>query len=96
MHMHVCYDGDMRTTIELADEQRAALLAIAARRGRKGFSELITEAVDEWLAAQAARDDRLDRALRTQGALSEDEAVDLARSVETVRAIWRGGQEPRS
>jgi tRNA(fMet)-specific endonuclease VapC len=42
----------MRTTIELKDESRAKLLAIAARRGEKGFSRLIDEAVEQYVPAR--------------------------------------------
>ena len=40
----------MRTTIELKPEHRARLLELAARRGEKGFSSVIAEAVDAYLA----------------------------------------------
>lgn len=39
----------MRTTIELTDEQRAALLAMAARRGLRGYSSLVQEALAKYL-----------------------------------------------
>lgn len=59
----------MRTTIELADEQRAALLAMAARRGLRGYSSLVQEALAKYLgvpaparaaAGKRARRDRAD------------------------------------
>jgi hypothetical protein len=40
----------MRTTIELDDVHRAALLRLAAERGEKGFSRLVGEAVEAYLA----------------------------------------------
>jgi predicted transcriptional regulator len=49
MHVHASKIRVMRTTIELRDDQRARLLEIAAREGRKGFSHLIQEAVDRFL-----------------------------------------------
>jgi predicted transcriptional regulator len=36
----------MRTTIELKPEHRARLLELAARRGQKGLSAVIQEAID--------------------------------------------------
>jgi len=36
----------MRTTIDLKPEHRARLLELAARRGERGFSSIIGEAVD--------------------------------------------------
>ena len=39
----------MRTTIELSDEQRSALLALAGRRGLRGYSSLVAEALAQYL-----------------------------------------------
>lgn len=43
-HTAVREAGAMRTTIEIKPEHRAKLLELAARRGAKGFSELVDEA----------------------------------------------------
>src|SRR3972149_9694628 len=53
MHMHD--NGFVRTTIEMKDEHRAALLELAARRRLKGFSALVEDAVEADLKADAAR-----------------------------------------
>lgn len=45
----------MRTTIDLSDEQRAALLAMAARRGLRGYSSLVQEALAKYLGVPASR-----------------------------------------
>ena len=45
MHVHGTHDLLMRTTIELSDEHRARLLELAARRGEKGFSSIVEEAL---------------------------------------------------
>jgi len=45
----------MRTTIDLTDEQRARLLAVAARRGLRGYSLLIQEALAEYLKLPAPK-----------------------------------------
>ena len=39
----------MRTTIELSNEQRAALYSMAAGRGMRGYSLLIQEALEKYL-----------------------------------------------
>lgn len=44
----------MRTTILLTDEQRAKLIELAAQRGHKGYSKLVQDAVDAYLAEQQA------------------------------------------
>ncbi|HEY3358272.1 MAG TPA: hypothetical protein VGQ83_33800 [Polyangia bacterium] len=79
----------MRTTIELSDDQRARLLALAARRGEKGFSALVQEAVDRYLSQETTRQERVQRALKLAGTLSDDAADALELSVRTMRESWR-------
>jgi metal-responsive CopG/Arc/MetJ family transcriptional regulator len=79
----------MRTTIELPDEVRAALLELAARRGKKGFSALVQEAVTRYLEAERQRVDVLEKAKAVLGQLGEAEAAELAASVTALRARWR-------
>jgi predicted transcriptional regulator len=79
----------MRTTVEITDEQRAKLLHEAARRGEKGFSSIIQEALDQYFAAETERGARIDRALGAIGRLSEEEADRLEESVRALRRTWR-------
>src|SRR5207253_10679848 len=69
----------MRTTVEIRDDQHAALAALASKRGVRGFSRLVEEAIDLYLAEQ--RRDRLDEALGLEGALSEKQAQELERRI---------------
>ena len=59
----------MRTTIELRDDLRARLLDLAARRGDKGFSRLVMEAVEAYLAQAESGGAARERALRAEGSL---------------------------
>jgi metal-responsive CopG/Arc/MetJ family transcriptional regulator len=79
----------MRTTIELSDSQRAKLLELAAERGAKGFSELVREAIDHYLAENAARRTRIDAAIAALGSLSARQAEALDESVRRLRRTWR-------
>jgi predicted transcriptional regulator len=79
----------MRTTIELKDESRARLLAIAARRGEKGFSALIDEAVAMYLAVADADDERRRAALALRGRLRAAEASRLRAATSALRESWR-------
>lgn len=79
----------MRTTIEISDEHRAKLLQLAAERGAKGFSELVREAIDSYLAENGARRERVSAALRALGKLDEEAAEELEASVRRLRATWR-------
>jgi len=79
----------MRTTIEIRDDLRGALLELAAKRGEKGFSRLVCEAVEAYIDAELRRDEERKRALRTQGALSAEETEELRRRVVQIREVWR-------
>jgi hypothetical protein len=78
----------MRTTIDLSEGQRAALLRLAAERGEKGFSRLVGEAVESYLSNLGLADGR-QGAQRLKGILSEEEARDLEGRVEAIRERWR-------
>lgn len=79
----------MRTTIDLPDELRAKLLAMAARRGEKGFSGLIEEAVERYLEEEDRRREVVREALSAIGSLDEKEADRMRESVRRVRSAWR-------
>lgn len=79
----------MRTTIDISDEHRAKLLQLAAERGAKGFSELVREAIDHYLAENAARHERVAAALRVLGTLNDEAANRLEDSVKRLRGTWR-------
>lgn len=79
----------MRTTIEMTDAHRAALLELAARRGLKGFSTLVEDAIALYLLEEAARDDRRRAAARLRGALAKDEAQALRTRTAALRESWR-------
>ncbi len=79
----------MRTTIEIPDEQRARLLEAAARRGEKGFSSIVQEALADYFAAEEQRQERVRRALGVIGKLDADEAEELSKSVRRLRGSWR-------
>jgi hypothetical protein len=79
----------MRTTIEVKPEHRSRLLAMAAKRGEKGFSGVIREALEAYLGAEAERQRRREKALRLRGALRPREADRLRKKVTALRSSWR-------
>lgn len=78
----------MRTTIEVSEDQRARLLELAARRGEKGFSHLVSEALEFYLRDQQHHAS-VARAHAQRGSLSDSEAEQLAESVKSLRSQWR-------
>jgi len=79
----------MRTTVEITDEQRSKLVEAAARRGEKGFSTIVQEALDHYFESESARRERVERALATFGSLSPDAADRLEKHVRKLRRSWR-------
>ena len=88
MHMHEGYLPSMRTTVEIPDEQRARLLELAARRGEKGFSGIVQEAIEVYLRDQPDRA-VVERAVALRGHLSSKEADDLQAATARIRKHWR-------
>jgi len=79
----------MRTTIEMDPEHRARLLEIAARRGGKGFSGVVAEAIETYLVRQEALRDLQQKALLLEGSLETDEVATLRAETEHLRESWR-------
>ena len=79
----------MRTTVEITEEQRAELLKMAAIRGFKGFSQVVQEALNEYIARQAERQNLIKDALKLRGILSEKDGVELENTRKTIRGSWR-------
>jgi len=89
MHVHADYLVSMRTTVEIDDKQRAELLRIAAERGLKGFSDIVREALSEYLSEDTSRTARINAALGRRNSLSAKEAEDLASRAQAIREQWR-------
>ncbi|MGH8936900.1 MAG: hypothetical protein ACRDXD_11685 [Acidimicrobiia bacterium] len=77
----------MRTTVEISDQQHRALLALASKRGLRGFSQLVQEALDQYLLAE--EDEGLESFLALRGILSDTEAEEIRRRIADARATWR-------
>jgi hypothetical protein len=79
----------MRTTIEMKPEHRARILELAANRGEKGFSTVVAEALELYLADQRGRRNAKEKALSLKGTMSEAEAGSLSTQTRKIRANWR-------
>jgi predicted transcriptional regulator len=76
----------MRTTIEMKPEHRARILELAANRGEKGFSTVVAEALELYLADQKGRTNAIRNALALKGSMSETETADLLTKTRSIRA----------
>lgn len=79
----------MRTTIQLTEEQRAELLRLAAKRGLKGFSHLVQEALDEYLRNEAKKLHLIEAALSMQGSFNGKAGEEFEERTQTIRSNWR-------
>lgn len=79
----------MRTTVELKPEHRSALLALAARRGEKGFSSVLEEAIDMYLKGEADREKSRRTILSLAGSISKKDAEEMRRTARQLRESWR-------
>ena len=79
----------VRTTIELKPEHRSRLPAMAARRGKKRFSNVLGEAVDAYLDAQTDWERRRQKALALPGRVKATEARKLRVVAAALRKDWR-------
>ena len=87
---HACAENeDMRTTVEMKPEHRAALLAMASRRGQKGFSAVLGEAIESFLEGEVERERRRKTLLSLAGSISKKDRDDLLREVKELRQSWR-------
>jgi len=66
-------------------EHRSALLALAARRGEKGFSSVLAEAIENFLDGERTRAKRRKELLSVFRSLSAKDAKDLRRATLFLR-----------
>lgn len=79
----------MRAIIELSDDLRAMVLAVAARKGYRGYSKVIVEALEYYLEKRAAPDTGLSRLLALRGAWSREDAAAVREAIRRERTGWR-------
>jgi hypothetical protein len=77
----------MRTTVEITSGQHEALSALAKRRGLRGFSQLVQEALDVYL--QGLGDSETKLLLSLEGSLNEEQEAELRSRINDARAVWR-------
>jgi hypothetical protein len=78
----------VRTLVELKPQNRSRLIAIAAKRGKKGFPFVLNKAVESYLGAGAKREAQRQRALQLRGSLTHAEADELRKQAAALRVTW--------
>ena len=82
------HDGTMRTTIEISDDKLARLRQMAALRGKRGYSELIDEALEEFFARSGPAPDEHFRD-PFEGIWNEEDARIVRARIAESRGQWR-------
>ena len=79
----------MRTTIEIDNRLRAKLLALAARRGIRGYSSIVREAIEEYIARHEMTSADLEEVLNLKGSLGKEEAEEAQEAAQEFWGRWR-------
>lgn len=79
----------MRTTIELSNDHRSSLHSLAARRGLRGYSKLIQEAVDLYIQQLTAKERNVTLLLKMRGTWNRDEANTFSKKLREIRRNWK-------
>jgi metal-responsive CopG/Arc/MetJ family transcriptional regulator len=79
----------MRTTVELSDDLIAALHALAVKKGYRGYSRVMEEAVKHYLRDLEKKEGARSVLMKMRGSWSAEEAAETKRKLEEIRKNWR-------
>jgi metal-responsive CopG/Arc/MetJ family transcriptional regulator len=79
----------MRTTIELSDDLISMLHAIAVKKGYRGYSRVIEEALNFYLKENEKKWAGRERILKMRGSWTIKEAEEVKKRLEEVRKDWK-------
>jgi metal-responsive CopG/Arc/MetJ family transcriptional regulator len=79
----------MRTTIELSNDHRSSLHSLAARRGLRGYSKLIQEAVDLYIQETTVKEGSAKALLQMRGTWNKEDARKFQRNLRKIRRNWK-------
>jgi metal-responsive CopG/Arc/MetJ family transcriptional regulator len=79
----------MRTTVELSDDLIAALHALAVKKGYRGYSRVMEEAVKHYLREHEKKDRSLSVLMKMRGSWNAEEAARTKEKLEEIRKNWR-------
>lgn len=89
MCMQLRVNESIRTTVEMKPEHRSALLSLASRRSQKGFSSVLSEAIENYLRGEQDREKKRRMIRSRAGSLTRAEANRLRRTMQQLRQSWR-------
>lgn len=78
----------MRTTIEISDKHRSILLAFAAQKGLRGYSQIIQEALDHYIEYHIQTNAKKKDVLKMKGCWKNEEAQEIRSRLTELRENW--------
>jgi metal-responsive CopG/Arc/MetJ family transcriptional regulator len=79
----------MRTTVELSADLIAALHALAVKKGYRGYSRVMEEAVKHYLREHEKKNLSLSVLMKMRGSWNAGEAAQTKQRLEEIRKNWR-------
>jgi len=79
----------MRTTIEISDKHRSILLSLAAQKGLRGYSTIIQEALDFYIARQTRSANTKMDVLKMKGNWEKSETEEVKHNLAELRKNWQ-------
>ena len=78
----------MRTTIEISDKHRRILLSFAAQKGLRGYSQIIQEALDHYIAHHVQINAKMNNTLKMKGCWKSEDAQETRARLAELRENW--------
>jgi hypothetical protein len=78
----------MRTTVEISDRQRGILLSLAAQRGLRCYSEIVREALDQYIAGHTNTPEIKEKVLAMKGGWRQQETEETRLRLQELRERW--------
>jgi metal-responsive CopG/Arc/MetJ family transcriptional regulator len=79
----------MRTTVELSEDLIAALHALAVKKGYRGYSRVMEDAVRHYLREHEKKETSLSVLMKMRGSWNAEEAAKTKKRLEEIRKNWR-------
>jgi hypothetical protein len=78
----------MRTTIEISDKNRSILLSLAAKRGLRGYSRVIEEALEYYIEHRLKNAAEKADILKMKGSWKAEDAKRIRAKLNELRENW--------
>lgn len=79
----------MRTTIELSNDLISILHALAVKKGYRGYSKVIEEALIFYIKENEKRETGKEKILKMRGSWDGTEARETRKRLEEIRINWK-------